>query len=213
MKMSIIISGLCLIVAHGASGNLLTNGDFEAGNTGFTTDYNYLTSHRELPEGSYGITSYPKDLHWDSLATHVDHTSGSGLMMMVNGARTPNSLVWAETVSVTQNEVYDFSMWASRWAQDQFAPATLAVYINGSQIGSDYTTLTTRGVWDLFSSNWSSESATEANVEIRLRTSHSLGNDLVLDDLSLEVIPEPAGAAFVAMSLLGGLWIRRFFHI
>lgn len=215
MKMtSMRIAGMgavCLIAVSGAFGSLLTNGDFEAGNTGFTTEYGYQTSQSEMAEGDYGITDNLRDLHWATLEDHMDHTSGSGMMMMVNGKTVPNSLVWSQTVNVPVNTILNFSMWGSNWdrTNNNYPLATLAVFINGAQIGSNYTTPSTAGVWSSFTAEWDSGSAVEANVEVRLSSTSSLGNDFVLDDLAL--IPEPASLSLIGLFTGGIYFTRRFF--
>lgn len=88
----------------GADGNLVDNGDFEDGDTGFETEYTYLdpaiTGGWTLgPEYMYTVSTDPSLYHsaWTSFG---DHTTGDGLMMIVNG--TPPSagdpkLVWGQT--------------------------------------------------------------------------------------------------------------------
>jgi hypothetical protein len=81
--------------------NLVVNGDFEAGNTGFTSDYRYSPGDIG-PDTVYDLLRNPADEHYLG-ASYGDHTSGSGLMMAVNGARYPNfnAVVWSESLSVT----------------------------------------------------------------------------------------------------------------
>ena len=96
--------------------NLITNGDFQSGNVGFTTDYNFSPGDIG-PAQSYDVVanpafSRPNDLN---AISYFDHTLGTvdGLMMAVNGAAVPNVLVWSQTLTVTPNTDYDFSLWAS----------------------------------------------------------------------------------------------------
>ena len=62
--------------------NLLTNGDFSAGNTGFTSQYTYSPGNL-LHEGTYTVDNNP---HNDSIygASFGDHTTGKGLMLIAN---------------------------------------------------------------------------------------------------------------------------------
>ncbi len=96
-------------VVGAVPGNLINNGDFEAGNTGFTTEYTYLdpsvTGGWTLgPEYMYTVSTNPSLYHsaWSSFG---DHTSGSGNMMIVNGTwddYSPgyNAVVWAQEVTL-----------------------------------------------------------------------------------------------------------------
>ena len=68
-----------------ASTNLITNGDFESGNTGFTSGYAFGNVHGP---GTYWIGGTPSQAPgaWGGWYNGGDHTSGSGKMMVVNGA-------------------------------------------------------------------------------------------------------------------------------
>lgn len=80
--------------------NLIVNGDFEAGNTGFNTDYRFSPgSIFDFHE--YAITTNPR-LVPNQATAFGDHTSGSGLMMAVNGPLSPTVLtVWSQTVALS----------------------------------------------------------------------------------------------------------------
>jgi hypothetical protein len=85
---------------------LVVNGDFESGLTGFSTGYN-----REAPQilsaQAYNLLTDPGPAN-PFAVSYGDHTSGSGLMMAVNGATIPNVVVWQQTVTATPNTNYDF---------------------------------------------------------------------------------------------------------
>ena len=93
-----LLSVTCL-----AHANLLTNGDFESGNTGFTTGYGFESGLG--PEGVldgaqvYSVTDTVVGLHTMGVLA-ADHTSGTGNFMAVNGAIVPNQTVWSQTVPV-----------------------------------------------------------------------------------------------------------------
>jgi hypothetical protein len=88
--------------------NLVTNGDFEDGITGITTDYTYVAppyNNTTIPyslwdEGTYTVGPNPYDTHdsWESMTDH----SGSGDMLIVN-AYTPSGgeTIWQQDVTVT----------------------------------------------------------------------------------------------------------------
>ena len=90
---------------------LLVNGDFELGNTGFSTDYIYSPGD-VTPEGTYTVDTNPLANH-PLFSPCGDHTTGTGNMMIVNGSVQPNRIVWSETVTVLPNRTYDFSGWAT----------------------------------------------------------------------------------------------------
>jgi hypothetical protein len=81
-------------------GSFVVNGDFSAGNSGFTT--NYVNSSSLLPPETYAVGANPNAFN-SAWPTMGDHTTGTGLMMIVNGATTGDQTVWSETVAVTPN--------------------------------------------------------------------------------------------------------------
>jgi hypothetical protein len=155
--------------------NLLFNGDFELGNIGFYTDYNYQGGS----SGSYYISNNPR--FQNSLwVSYYDHTSGSGNMMIIDGATTNNYRVWEQSISVDKNSTYRFAGWiANCYASN---PAILVVKINDMTVGS--TINGTFGTWSEFSIIWSSNDSTIAKIQIFNLTDRIAGNDFTLDDLS-----------------------------
>src|SRR5262245_30941583 len=72
--------------------NLFSNGNFEAGGVGFTTSYQPSPGSGLLNEGFYAVTSDPRLVH-SGAASYGDHTTGSGRMMVANGALTSGVLL------------------------------------------------------------------------------------------------------------------------
>ncbi len=158
----------------------LVNGDFEAGNTGFSTDYQFFIGDLGA-EGAYVFTHNPTVSHGQGFS-FGDHTTGTGLMLMVNGSETPDAVVWSQTLAVQPAETYNFSMWAATWVEPGIA-ANLQIRINGVPIHTQSAPGTV-GVWREITALWDSGSSTTARIEIvDLRTS-AFGNDFALDDIS-----------------------------
>src|SRR4051794_11962820 len=90
-----------LLVALPASADFIVNGNFEAGDTGFTTQYTIVPGDIG-GAGTYDIVTNPAHSrpHDISPVSFGDHTTGYGLMMAVNGADTPNRLVWSQTLAL-----------------------------------------------------------------------------------------------------------------
>ena len=167
---------------HIISNNLVTNGDFSAGNTGFASDYTFNPGNN--PEGAYFVGTNPSD--WNQVAPNPcgDHTSGSGNMMMVNGHfLQSNVMVWSETVKVQPNSNYAFSTWVQSLLY--LNPATLQFYINGLPLGSPFTASGTSCQWQQFFTIWNSGSSTTATIRIVDLNMNWAGNDFALDDISL----------------------------
>lgn len=165
---------------------LVSNGDFEAGNTGFSTDY--INSPTNLvPEGTYAVLTNPNTAHGNFYG--IDHTTGSGRMMIVNGSGSLFT-IWAQNnVAIQPNTTYYFSAWAM--SVNNVAPfASLQFQINGVQVGS-IANLTAGPSsnggpfnWTRFYGSWNSGPASTANLSIvNLQTALG-GNDFALDDIS-----------------------------
>ena len=93
--------------------NLLVNGDFSQGNTGFTSQLDYIPIHgTHWGPSYYGIVHNPSTEIWDAFGNFGDHTTGSGLMFASDGPTDPNTVVWQETVNVARGTDYVFSGWA-----------------------------------------------------------------------------------------------------
>ena len=107
--------------------NLVDNGAFEQGNTGFTSSYGYSSNLQ--PQGLYYVTTNPRNTH-PGFASCSDHTSGYGNMMVVNGATEPNVSVWSTNISVFPNTDYAFSAYVTNVSSSTSVLAQLQFSIN-----------------------------------------------------------------------------------
>lgn len=160
--------------------NLITNGDFSQGNTGFTSSYTYNptsgVSAAVYTVGSNVIAWHP------TMTPCSDHTTGTGNMMMVNGAEIPGVNVWSQTVAIQPNTNYAFSAWLQHITI--INPATLQFSINGTPIGSPFQASNTSCLWEQFYTTWNSGSNTSAVISIINKNELNWGNDFALDDIS-----------------------------
>ncbi|MDB5223990.1 MAG: hypothetical protein JWN83_2657 [Chitinophagaceae bacterium] len=159
--------------------NLITNGDFTNGNTGFTSEYNYATPN--ITEGQYFVGTNPQA--WNaSLSNCKDHTTSNSNMLLVNGSPTPDVNVWKQTITVTPNTNYAFSTWIQAlWPPN---PAQLSFSINGKDIGSLITASLPTCTWTQFYATWNSGINTSAIISIVNKNTQVQGNDFALDDIS-----------------------------
>lgn|GEM_PF-470672 len=159
--------------------NLITNGDFSGGNTGFVSQYNFATPN--ITEGQYFVGSSPQA--WNPLLSAcTDHTTGSGNMMLINGAPVPDVGVWTQTITVAPNTNYAFSTWIQALYPPN--PAILQFSINGKEIGTQITASLPTCTWSQFYTVWNSGNNTTATISILNKNTQIQGNDFALDDIS-----------------------------
>ena len=161
--------------------NLLANGDFELGNTAFSSQYPYVQQ-----TGGYQVFPRDPNLYWYAGFTSFgDHTTGSGLMMAVDGSTRAGTVVWQETVSVADATEYVFSGWTASMGHlgnhIDPSPARLRIFINDMQIGSDFAAPAPNAQWAQFSATWNSGTSTAATIKIVDVNTAGVGNDFTLD--------------------------------
>lgn len=106
IAMVVTMMPMAVTSASAVGPELVANGDFEAGNTGFSTQYSYVsaTGWNTLgPPFVYAVGTNPYDYHSAWGPGFGDHTSGSGKMMIVNGTTSsdiPQKLVWGQEVTL-----------------------------------------------------------------------------------------------------------------
>lgn len=158
--------------------NLVINGDFSQGNTGFSSQYNFSVSG--LTAGVYNVGSNITSWH-PGMAACQDHTTGNGNMMMVNGADQPNIKVWTQTIPVQPNTNYVFYTWLQTITTVN--PSQLQFSINGISLGNIFNANAQSCIWDRFSSSWNSGNNTSATISIMNMSTQFSGNDFALDDI------------------------------
>lgn len=161
--------------------NRLLNGSFQLGNTDFTSDYTYNPTSI-WNEGTYAVVDDAGDVHPNFFCSS-DHTTGSGLMMCVNGAGVPNVVVWSTTLSnLDPNTEYEFSTWVS--SLSPLSPAVLQFRINGQLLGDPFNASIFPCQWKQFFEVWYLGNQNSATISIVNQNTASDGNDFSLDDIS-----------------------------
>ncbi len=209
---------LGLIAASPAAANLVTNGDFSAGATGFTSTYSTTISGTTANQGSYGATTNPQLYCFDCFPALGDHTTGTGNMLFIDGAGTNPDTFWSQTFTVTANTDYNFSIWATS-VNLQGPQSSLRVAVNGVTIlpatTLPYSTGLTATTWLEYTAGWSSGSATSVTLELFDTNLIYDYNDFAIDDISFAkapggAVPEPASWAMMIAGLgLVGAALRR----
>ncbi len=174
----------CRVTEFNMQGDLVVNGNFSAGATGFTTDLVPGTG------GSWGLLSNPgqyavttnSSLVHNNFASCTDHTGSGGRMMVVNGSDAPGLNVWCQTITVQPGVDYAFSAWLMTVVLPN--PAVLEFTINGQPIGDPLTASYVTCQWQGFHAIWNAGATTTATICISNQNVLEDGNDFALDDIS-----------------------------
>jgi len=164
--------------ANAQGPNLIVNGDFSSGNTGFTSAYTYSNSNNS--ESFYTVT--PSPFWWHNLFSGCgDHTTGNGNMMVMNGSFSNNTVIWSETITVKPHTNYAFSSWVA--SVHPAAPAVLQFSVNDSLLGTSFNASSTCCDWERFYQVWNSGNESTAEIKIVNQNIEYFGNDFALDDI------------------------------
>ncbi|HXA00669.1 MAG TPA: hypothetical protein VNW99_01705 [Cytophagaceae bacterium] len=166
--------------------NLITNGNFESGNTGFSSEYQYVTDY--IDHGKYTITTNVNALNKNFISpAHGDHTSGEGKYMVVDSKiyrYSDRSKIWCSEVShVKKNTDYSFSVWMSRTSIG--SPPELQIIIDDKPIANSYRLKSSPGDWEEIRYTWTSKRKREKiSVCIVSIYYYQYMEDFVMDDIS-----------------------------
>jgi hypothetical protein len=162
---------------------LVVNGDFSAGNTGFVSGQTYSSI--------YSPCNYFVGPGWFSATldpNFPDHTATADNMFMSIDGCSPATLLWEETMSVSSFTNYTFSFHGSR--ADQIQPVYEIHFIG--DVTGDMIVSTQNGVpytgswaWDKHSvSCWNSLENRTVTIQVINLQTNSYGNDFGMDDFS-----------------------------
>ncbi|SFQ28392.1 choice-of-anchor A domain-containing protein, partial [Pseudarcicella hirudinis] len=158
--------------------NLIANGDFSGGDTGFGSEYYLGTSGN----GYYGVTTNANS-YFSFAGSCTDHTSGSGNFMVADGSVIATTKIWYQKITVKPNTDYKLSAWAE--SINTTNPAKLYFTANGVKVGSTTTLSATNCQWQQFTGVWNSGANTSVTIAIMNENVNSDGNDFALDDISV----------------------------
>ncbi|MEL1243642.1 gliding motility-associated C-terminal domain-containing protein [Flavobacterium sp. DGU11] len=166
--------------------NLIQNSDFSLGNAAYVTEYLQVADPNPFGvQTSYNIVTNP-NAWFTAFSSCGDNTSGSGNMMVFDGATNSdaNVIAWSNQnpITVTPNTDYTFTYHVASVSAD--SPARLEVTINGVSQGTPVTAPGTPCLWNEVSYNWNSGSNTTVNFAIYDKNVADYGNDFALDDIT-----------------------------
>ncbi len=160
-----------------ATGNLVANGNFSSGNTGFSTQFVY-NSNLNLGDGYYYIGTNASSYHSQFSGT------GTGQFMIVNsGWNSALFMVRCQDVTVCPGQTYTLSYRARTLSNA--TPARLQWWINGSANGPEVLLPAFGAGWQTITQSWTAPPGpTTATICLRAMSGEGVGNDFGLDDIS-----------------------------
>ncbi len=202
-RKALIVSGVFWVFAAALmprtanAQNLVVNGDFEKGNTGFTTQYSFGNVSNP---GTYNIGTSPSSAPgaYGDWCNCGDHTTGAGMMLIANGATSASWPVWEQVVHVSPNKNYRFSYWGAEVDRNSNSLPRLVLKINGRPIGSSIfqkNSPDNGGQWQNFSFTWNSGPSRTADLALYDLNTDATWNDFALDDISFMLAGGSQGTA------------------
>lgn len=193
--------------AMAARANLVINGNFAAGDTGFTSDYgdgtgtqnSLLTFGPNQGAGYYAVGTDPTyyNPYWTYGPASVPDDSNAQ-MLIVNGSPTVGQTVWQGTLSSALIAGQSYTMSALAASLYPISEPTLTFNIGGTVIGN--ITLSGAGTWETFTASFVAGSGLPAFIDLDTDLN---GNDFVVSEICITPTAVPETTTLVAgMSLL-----------
>lgn len=208
--LSLIFAVAALSVSSFAA--TITNGDFESGNTGFTTAYTFVGTpgpSAMFAEGTYTVTNTGETSNsYHAFWSPGVSPFGGARMALFNGLTGQGDEWIGEATGLVVGNTYRVSGFgASVFNQN---PANLQWFMGNTAIGTGVSLPGGLGVWTEFTGTFTATATTQQLI-IRSTQTAAQGNDFALDSLTIADtgIPEPSTYALFAAGLVGLAAIRR----
>ncbi|MBP8822499.1 MAG: gliding motility-associated C-terminal domain-containing protein [Flavobacteriales bacterium] len=165
-----------------ATGNLVYNGDFLMGNSGFTSQFIYSTSSVQN-EGYYAVGTDAHDYHSQFQGT------GTGNFLIANagyGSWSNNQFdVWCQTIPCCPGQTYTLSFLGRTLSNA--LPARVVWLMSGQLVNwPDFTFPAYSAGWQTFTTTWTAgPGQTSVNACISVTSGDGVGDDFGIDNISI----------------------------
>jgi hypothetical protein len=191
---SLFAIGVASLCIQSASANLIVNGNFSAGNTGFQSDYTYVVNNTAA--GQYGVVANGQSFY--SGFYPVTGYGGSGLFMAVNGATNTTQSPWYQTISnpsvsltsdLNNPTYYRFEAMIANLVGPSLEPPNLSFEVNIDGAGWNALTGTPNisqftGQWiPVYVDTYLTSAPSSIGFRLRNQSTNDNGNDFTLDNL------------------------------
>ena len=163
---------------------LVINGDFKDGDTGFDTDYEPF-SGADMGETQYVVTDHTSGRHYLVTNDVPDH-GGDGYLLMINSAPNPDVAVWKQRVALQAGASYRMTVWVRHWLPETEDPFDYQVRADDQLVGSmDQEQGLDDTGWTRLKVDWTSVQSGDVLVALFNMDLSARNNDHFLDDISL----------------------------
>jgi uncharacterized protein YjdB len=181
--------------------NLVINGEFDSGNTGFTSDYtNFPLSNMASNYGIYGVGNRVSQVGNPigvnlAIWSAADRANNGGNFMLIDPSAVTgtNDRIWAQSIPVCPNTNYVFSIWTKNMYYAEAGgysgiDPNFQFKINGTTLpGADFTMPRQPRAdslkWIKVQGTWNSGSSTSAVLNVVNNVPGTAGNDLAIDGI------------------------------
>ncbi|MDR1848224.1 MAG: hypothetical protein LBR17_08970, partial [Bacteroidales bacterium] len=165
------------------SQNLVFNGDFELGDTGFYTEL--IFNNNMMGQGWYNV-GYNAQTYLSCCYYNCPHNGGK--YFIGNGATTPNVIAYQTNVNVSPNCDYIFSADFCNVSNLVTDLSLLQFSVNGQTLGNIFSPTPGPCDWRELYEIWHNTSATTATLTLLNQNTILSGNDFGLDNVALRQI-------------------------
>ena len=192
---SLVVLALAIVPAE--AGPLVNNGDFSAGNTGFTSTATYRATGTLL----FNEYTVRTDASTGNGAWCVgDHTTGTGNMLIVDSAA---GAVWSQTVTLDPG-TYAFSAWVNNLicVAQNLADPSLELRAGGVTVAGPVILPENGGVWLELSSSFSVSATGPITLEVWSNNASGNGTDFGIDDICVDGSVPVEAASWTAIKAM-----------
>ena len=182
VKAGLYVCMLLVAASAARASSFVVNGDFSAGNTGFSSSATYVASG-SLSYNQYAVRTSASTANGSWCGQ--DHTSGSGNMLLVDSAVGP---VWSQTIVLSPGN-YAFSVWIMNVLCPQNNPLpqpVLELRVGGATLAGPMSIPQVSGTWLNMSCSFSIATAGPVTFEVWSSQGAVNGADFALDDIVVD---------------------------
>lgn len=208
--LTLSLAAAALVPAAAFGQNLVTNGTFSNGATGFTTVYQAVADSADatIAPGSLTTAAIVPQSESDWLPWNPGIT-----FLCVNGSDGRHGVaaqaeVWAQQFAVQPRTLYKLSYRQAEISTTGNADAVLNCLVNGVNAITG-TVVHQQDHWQTFTTTWYSGNTDQARMSLLDMTGTNLFNDFAVTDIRFQAVPEPGELVALAMGAIGLFWRRR----